>query len=288
MTSTTRNEARIASNLRQIATLQSQKIEVANSWATRGYAKTAEMTEAISDMFTVSDYAEDMKNGQTFPPLSVVFDGEHYWLWDGFHRLAAHVKNEAKFVACEVRQGKVEEARWLALGANKNHGLRRTNADKRRAVEMALKSRPKMSDRAIAEHCGVSHQTVCNHREALSKVDSQPDTRTGRDGRTINVANIGKPSSAPPSESPTLPFAEDDDSDQDDEPTIEEWDAEPEEYLGYCCKECYANQTMTKGSVAEFGTRGVYVCDGCGYAYPPGCAPGEADENGDEDDGDDE
>jgi transposase-like protein len=69
---------------------------------------------------------------------------------------------------------------------------RRSNEDKARAVIAALRLRPRESDRAIADHVGVSYQTVANHRKRLSNFGSQSEVRTGRDGRTINTANIGK------------------------------------------------------------------------------------------------
>ena len=38
---------------------------------------------------TVADYAEDMLAGASFPPVTVFYDGAHYWLADGFHRCLA-------------------------------------------------------------------------------------------------------------------------------------------------------------------------------------------------------
>jgi hypothetical protein len=49
-------------------------------------------------------------------------------------------------------------------------------------VGAALRMKPGLSDRSIAEHVGVSHQTVANYRNSLSKIDSRPGERTGRDG----------------------------------------------------------------------------------------------------------
>lgn len=43
---------------------------------------------------------------------------------------------------------------------------RRTNADKRAVVLAMLAAHPELADREIARRCGVSHQTVCNHRKA--------------------------------------------------------------------------------------------------------------------------
>ena len=56
-------------------------------------------------------------------------------------------------------------------------------------------------------------------------------------------------------------------------PTREAWESEPDTYRGECFKGCYSVQTLYKGSVYEFGAYGVYVCCGCGYAYPPNCEP---------------
>jgi protein gp37 len=144
------------------------------------------------NMLVVADYAESYERGDTLPPIQVVFDGSHYWPWDGFHRF--HARQQANFntIAADVRPGTVDDARWLALSANRTHGLRRTNEDKRRSVEGALAMHPEMSDRAIAEHCGVTHPTVSEARQRLEESTSQPHTRLGRDGRTIDTSNIGR------------------------------------------------------------------------------------------------
>lgn len=52
----------------------------------------------------------------------------------------------------------------------------------------------KMSDRQIAEYVGVGHVMVSRYRKELEATVSleQSTTRTGRDGRTIDTANIGR------------------------------------------------------------------------------------------------
>lgn len=62
------------------------------------------------------------------------------------------------------------------------HGHRRSNADKRRCVEIALREFPKLSSRAVAKLCGVSHTFVEQLRpeEALATV---ANARTASDGR---------------------------------------------------------------------------------------------------------
>lgn len=149
----------------------------------------------------VADYRERMEDGDVFPPIVVFFDGTHYWLADGFHRVEAARSADFTAIDAEVHQGALLDAQWYSYSANKGHdnsGLRRSNADKRRAVEAALRHSyaQKYSDRQVAEWIGVSNHMVGDYRKTTVK-DSQSPIRTGRDGRTINTANIGKSKPAP-------------------------------------------------------------------------------------------
>ncbi|MBN2294876.1 MAG: ParB N-terminal domain-containing protein [Pirellulales bacterium] len=147
------------------------------------------------DRDIVEEYAEALKAGVVFPPVIVYFDGTKYWLVDGFHRWHAARKAGFDKIKCDVRNGTLEEARWFSYTANRAHGLRRRNCDIRKAVVSALRhpNGAKLSDRQIAEHVGVSDFTVRKYRKELKATAriSQSDTRTGRDGRTINTVNIG-------------------------------------------------------------------------------------------------
>src|SRR5580704_16667369 len=51
------------------------------------------------------EYAELMKANVEFPPVRVWFDGEHYWLSDGFQRLEAANSIGKRHVAAEVLFG---------------------------------------------------------------------------------------------------------------------------------------------------------------------------------------
>lgn len=106
----------------------------------------------------VSDYAEAVKVGIEFPPVIVFHDGADHWLADGFHRYHAHKHAGKASITAEIRNGTLEDAQLFASGANGTHGLRRTNADKRKAVEMTARNAlcKGWSDRQIAEHCAVS------------------------------------------------------------------------------------------------------------------------------------
>lgn len=109
----------------------------------------------------VSDYREAIANGCELPPIHVFFDGSTYRLADGFHRHEAHLQEGVEQIQCYVHRGGESEAIVFACGANQGHGLRRTNADKRKAVKTLLRvMRKGTSARKIAELAGVGKTMV--------------------------------------------------------------------------------------------------------------------------------
>lgn len=141
---------------------------------------------------TVGDYAEALAEGAEFPPIGVVYDGEQYWLWDGYHRTHAHIRLGREEIDAVVRQGTQEDAIILSCGANAEpRGLRRTNADKRRAVERLLRvpGWAERSSRAVADACGVTHPLVESVRSEVETFTTSPHesgkkSRIGQDGKT--------------------------------------------------------------------------------------------------------
>jgi hypothetical protein len=130
------------------------------------------------DYETVADYAHDLKDGAVFPPVVVFHDGQEYWLADGFHRVAAFKHEGKQRIPAEIRQGTLRDAQLYAVGANAQHGLRRSREDKRRAVTMLLEDAEwgMWSDREIARRCKVSNTFVGNLRRELGltvNVDSE-------------------------------------------------------------------------------------------------------------------
>lgn len=149
------------------------------------------------DSETVSVYADAIENGDPFPPVDVFYDGEYYWLADGFHRVHANKQVGYAELDCNVHQGTRRDAVLFAVGANREHGLRRTNADKRRAVNTLLNDKEwaKWSDREIARECHVSADLVAAMRPKVTIVsDSEVKTYTTKHGTqaTMNTANIGR------------------------------------------------------------------------------------------------
>jgi len=141
----------------------------------------------------ISDYAAAYAAGVAMPPVVVFLDAHGlYWLADGFHRCYGAQRRGAKTIAAEVHHGTQRDAILYSVGANAQHGLRRTNADKRRAVEMLLRD-PEWSaksDRWIATATGVHHETVASYRVAApahvaeSATSDGASRRAGQDGKS--------------------------------------------------------------------------------------------------------
>jgi len=145
---------------------------------------------AALDDATIEDYAQAMAEGEQFPPLTAFHDGETYWLADGFHRLAAARKLQRPTIAVEVHQGTRRDAVLYSVSANATHGLRRSNADKRRAVETLLKDDEwgKWSDREIARKARVSHTFVAKIRADLTgNAASEERVYTTKHGTTATM-----------------------------------------------------------------------------------------------------
>jgi hypothetical protein len=127
------------------------------------------------DQETIDDYSERMQAGIEFPPVIVFFDGKIHWLADGFQRHAAAMKAGLQMIPAIIKNGTRRDAILHAVGANANHGLRRTNADKRKSVKILLDD-PEWStwsDRQIAKQADVSNRFVSNLRVELSVNGSQ-------------------------------------------------------------------------------------------------------------------
>ena len=87
-----------------------------------------------TDPQVVGDYAEAMEQGAVFPPVVLFHDGADYFAADGFHRIAAAETIGRGTVLADVRQGTRRDAILHAVGANADHGLRRSQSDRRNAV----------------------------------------------------------------------------------------------------------------------------------------------------------
>jgi hypothetical protein len=93
-----------------------------------------------------------------------------------------------------VVPGTLQDAQWASYAANRTNALQRSNADKQRAVQGALKHPhgSGRSDGELARHVGVDRQTVTNWRKKLEATGEirHSETRTGADGRTYRTGGM--------------------------------------------------------------------------------------------------
>lgn len=183
-------------------------------------------TRAEIDLAVAADYADRFREGVTFPPVVVFYDGSTHWLADGFHRVTGAKSAGLAEIDADVRQGTRRDAILFSVGANAEHGKPRTQADRRRAVEVLLRDSEWSlnSDNWIAKAARVDHKTVARVREHLGIPKS--DERKTSDGRVMNTVNIGrrdiKPDNAP---TPRADDVDDDLPDIEREPDV--YDPEP-------------------------------------------------------------
>lgn len=180
----------------------------------------------------VAEYAAEYSDGKDLGPAVVFHDGSDYWLADGFHRYFGRKQAGCFGLDCQVRKGTKRDAILYAIGANAEHGLKRSNADKRRAVEMLLADKEwnEWSSRTIAHVAKVSRNIVNEIRgggqvalvptgpvtqvSSSSHPSAESDRRTGTDGKSYPAAATPMATSADATgdQSPTDP---------DDEPLPE-------------------------------------------------------------------
>lgn len=137
--------------------------------------------EAIEEYAAI--YKKDKKK---LPPIDLFLNAgsQKYLIGDGMHRYQAMRTLSFKGCSANVRPGNYEDALKFALTANERHGIRRSQADKRRAVEEAIKQWPKVSNVQIANLSSVDDHTVKAVRDWLEeqgKVAPEP-IRESKDG----------------------------------------------------------------------------------------------------------
>ena len=155
-------------------------------------------TRAKNNEAAIKEYAELMKDGATFPNVKVFRENKNAtpYLVDGFHRTAATVLNGGDTIEADIIYGDRAAALTYALKANAEHGLRRNNADKRHALEMAWANRRCLfegrgkseegrakddfipSKRQLAALCGVSETLAFNFIQEMRVVKKTTDATT--------------------------------------------------------------------------------------------------------------
>jgi hypothetical protein len=145
----------------------------------------------------IGEYADAMRDGVQFPPITVFKDDDGTLIAaDGWHRVSGAKQAGLATILAEIKPGTKRDAVLYSVGTNAAHGVRRTDADKRRAV-MKLLNDPEWSTwsaSVIAEKVGVSQPFVSTIRRQLEgQSDQEPTPIRTADGRTMNTTRIGRP-----------------------------------------------------------------------------------------------
>jgi uncharacterized ParB-like nuclease family protein len=167
-----------------------------------GLQMRASLADGLTDPATVERYYEAFLEGDEFPPLEVVSDGQNYWLFDGFQRAAAIERAGKGSAECLVFSGSHQDALLRSISANSRHGLTRTTNDCRRAITILIDT-PDLLQKVLAQAkdlggvtrtlaitCGISKGLVGkvleerNLRVAHGKLVKKPSTRK-QDGEAI-------------------------------------------------------------------------------------------------------
>ena len=155
-----------------------------------GLQARAAMSEVV-----VQEYTEVIREGGTMPPVTVFHDGAEYHLADGWHRYFAHKSAGFAEIEADIKEGTRRDAILYAVSANDKHGLRRSNADKRKSVMVLLEDFEwnEWSDIKIANQCGVSAMFVSKLRKEMNGDEAPTQRIVERGGKEffMNTERIG-------------------------------------------------------------------------------------------------
>lgn len=153
---------------------------------------------------TVSEYAQNIEDGDVFPPVTVFFNSTNYFLADGYHRFFGHQRAGKVSIQCNVINGTRRDAILYSTAANAKHGIRRSYADRRKAVMILLDDFEwsQKSNTEIAKHVGVSVSFVSNLRNSSGKMPDKVQYTTPSGETKTKVKASGRP--AKPKEEPQV------------------------------------------------------------------------------------
>jgi hypothetical protein len=132
-------------------------------------------SRANLDGETAEEYGRLIAEGVKLPPIECIATDGGIVAVDGFHRIEGAKQVGHDSIEAIVTQGTWADAVWAAAGANRTHGLKRSVADKRRAVAMLLGDMTfaVMSDRELAKQVGVTHPFVASMRKRLESIEHE-------------------------------------------------------------------------------------------------------------------
>lgn len=156
---------------------------------------------------TINQYADLLTEGTMLPPVVVFYDGTEYWLADGFHRVNAALKIGLLEIDCAIVPGTRVDAIDFASSSEPNgkHGLQEKKADRENRVLMCINNHSDWSLRKVADHTGVSYDTVARYRSSICQNMTDRTDRTVTRGDSTYTMNTGKIGKAEKKESAKTP-----------------------------------------------------------------------------------
>lgn len=148
-------------------------------------ADEAAQQRAKLDWIHVAELKEVYEvNGEIDPVIAFKDDEGLIWLADGFHRVEAAKKAGKEKVYAIIESGGLRAAILYSCGANSSHGLKRSNADKNKAVETLLNDGEwqAWNNSEIARRTGTSIEFV-RQRRAVICPETENGTKVTRNGK---------------------------------------------------------------------------------------------------------
>jgi len=148
----------------------------------------------------ILQYKTDMLAGDVFPPVDLMKVNGKYYCISGWHRVLAAQRAGLADIDANVTEGSMDDAMWAACASNVEHdktGTRRTNADKQKAVKMALQleryQNGGINYSEIARHVGVDKKTVRNHWEKIHNGGNSPIVKPVTNAKMMRPQDFIKP-----------------------------------------------------------------------------------------------
>jgi len=155
----------------------------------------------------VNHLTELLRDGKELKPVTVFFDGKHYWLADGFHRYHAHNNAGFKDINVDLVTASKRKAWVFSLGANNDHGMPPTPKEIRHNIRRALEDieLSTKTSRELADICKCSYVTVTRVKKEIELEKSAQPPKPEKPDQVIKPGASAPPPTTPPPPPPTTP-----------------------------------------------------------------------------------
>lgn len=146
------------------------------------------------------------------PAIDVFYDGAHYWVGDGHHRLSSYKRADMSVIPSVVHEGSYRDAQEYAMRSNRLHGVRMTAEDNRNIIRTILTDpeRKTWTDMEIQRRTGIDRNFAAKVRSDLAKElqargEEPPQRIVKRGGQEYPMDTTGMAKRAPREEEPVEP-----------------------------------------------------------------------------------